>query len=290
MRLSLARAAVLVAVASACAAEIPPAEPASSGEYLTVSGGRLFYETAGSGPTVILLHGGFGDRRMWDDQVAEFARQYRVVRYDHRGFGRSDAPTGPYSAADDLRQLLDHLGADRAHLVGNSLGGSVALDFALLEPGRVDKLVLVASAAEGFPFPTEDSLRVVAVIQAAAEQGIDQAVNLWLEHPMLDVARESPELFARVRQMVMDNGSIWRMGHWPSAGLNPPSAHRLAEIRTPTLMIIGERDTPAMRNVARQTADGIAGARFVTIPGDHLPQMESVAEFNRLVLQFLASK
>jgi pimeloyl-ACP methyl ester carboxylesterase len=284
--------AVLVAFASACAADTPAPTPESevSGEYLNVAGGRLFYETAGAGPTVVLIHGGFGDRRMWDDQFLELARQYRVVRYDHRGFGRSGAPTGPYSAADDLRQLLDHLGADRAHLIGNSLGGNLALDFALLEPDRVGKLVLVASAAEGFPYPAADTMRVVAVLRAASEQGIDQAVDLWLQNPMLDAARESQEIFNRVRQMVADNGSIWRMEQWPSAGLNPPSSQRLAEVRAPTLVIVGERDTPATREFARQTAEGIAGAQFIAIPGDHLPQMESVVEFNRVVLAFLASK
>ena len=282
---------VLLCLSAACATRGAGHPPGPTSGYLDVPGGRLYYEEAGSGPAVVFLHGGFGDRRMWDDQFAPLAREFRVVRYDHRGFGRSSAPTGPYSALDDLRRLLDHLGIERAHLVGNSLGGSRAIEFAIEHPERVGKLVVIASAADGYPIPPENMERVMAVIRAAADEGVPRAVELWLANPMLDAARTDPAVFARVREMVTDNGGIWRMQHWPSGQMRPPAAERLAEVRVPTLLIVGDRDDRLMLETAAKTAEGIPGARLVTLSGtDHLPQMEKPAEVNRLLREFLLGR
>src|SRR5262245_45001564 len=91
----------------------------------------VYYEAAGHGGTVVFLHGGQMDRRMWDEQFELFAKTHRVVRYDLRGFGKSPAPLEPYSHVEDLRALLDHLKIRRATLVGLSLGAAIAVDFAL---------------------------------------------------------------------------------------------------------------------------------------------------------------
>ena len=85
---------------------------------LQLKDGAIYYETMGEGVPVVFLHGGFGDRRMWNDQFAEFAKYYSVVRYDQRGFGKSQKPTAAYSPVSDLEMLLDHLKIDKAHLVG----------------------------------------------------------------------------------------------------------------------------------------------------------------------------
>jgi pimeloyl-ACP methyl ester carboxylesterase len=111
---------------------------------VAVNGGTLYYETRGSGPAVVLLHGGGQDFTMWDSQMEPLAGAFRVTRYDARGHGRSTAPIGPYSMADDLRLVLDHIGADRAHLVGFSMGAGVALDFAVTHEARVLTLALIS--------------------------------------------------------------------------------------------------------------------------------------------------
>ena len=98
----------------------------------------------------MLLHAGVGDRRLWDGQVDALAGQYKVIRPDLRGFGQSPLPGGPFSHVEDVRALLDHLGVERAAVVGNSFGGRVALDFALVHPERTDALVLVAAALTGY--------------------------------------------------------------------------------------------------------------------------------------------
>ena len=105
--------------------------------FLDVPNARLYYEVAGAGPAVVFVHGFTLDTRMWDDQWTVFGERYRVVRYDLRGFGRSEAEPVPYSDLDDLLALLNCLDIERAHLVGLSMGGMVLVHFALTHPRRV---------------------------------------------------------------------------------------------------------------------------------------------------------
>src|SRR5262245_57108437 len=112
--------------------------------FADIPGARLHYEVAGSGEPLVLIHGFTLDMRMWDDQFASLARHFQVVRYDLRGFGKSSMPTTePYTHADDLKALLDCLNIERAHVLGLSMGGSIAINFALNYPAMVDRLVLV---------------------------------------------------------------------------------------------------------------------------------------------------
>lgn len=112
----------------------------------------LYYETRGAGPAVVLIHGGQMDLRIWDEQVQPFARELRVIRYDIRGFGRSAAPSRPYSNTDDLAGLLRELGVEKAAFVGSSLGGAIATDFAIVHPELVEALVLSGPGLGGFNF------------------------------------------------------------------------------------------------------------------------------------------
>jgi pimeloyl-ACP methyl ester carboxylesterase len=128
---------------------------ASDSGRVAVAGGTLYYDVRGSGPPVVLLHAGDSDLTMWEPQVLPLAASFRIIRYDARGHGRSTAPRGPYSTTEDLRLLLLHLGVERPHLVGISMGAGVALDFAATYPERVSKLVLVSTSGPppGVPIP-----------------------------------------------------------------------------------------------------------------------------------------
>lgn len=257
---------------------------------LDVGGGGIFYETLGDGSPVVLIHGGYGDRRMWDGQFRAFGANYRVVRYDHRGFGRSPVPRGPYSPVDDLFHLLDQLNIRRAHLVGNSLGGSLAIDFALKHPERVASLVVVASGPSGLPVPQEAIDRVVAVFKAAEAEGPEKSVELWLTHPMVAVSSRKPSVREHLRVMVRENKGIFLMRQWPSEAMDPPAAKRLKEIIVPTLVVIGGQDTEVNRRTGEEAARQIAGAKKIVMPdADHLPQMVNPSSFNQHVLGFWRS-
>ena len=113
-------------------------------ETLAVPDGHIYYEVQGKGRTVVLLHGGGTDSKMWDEQFTFLARHFRVIRYDQRGWGRSSKPEKPFHPVDDLYRLLRHLKVKRASLVGLSMGSGVALNFALEYPKMLEKLVLVS--------------------------------------------------------------------------------------------------------------------------------------------------
>ena len=118
--------------------------------FADVNGARL-YEVAGAGYPLVLMHASFLDTRMWDSQAEVFARRYTVIRYDARGHGRSAPPSGqPYARSDDLKSLLDFLGVPRACLLGLSMGGAVAVDFALAYPECTSVLILVNAGLGGF--------------------------------------------------------------------------------------------------------------------------------------------
>ena len=279
------RAATLIAALSAaCATSGGRIETGT----LPVAAGELYYEVSGSGEPVVLIHGGFGDRRMWDDQFGSLARDYQVLRYDHRGFGRSPAPDSTYSPVRDLVQLLDGAEMDRAHLVGNSLGGALAITFAILHPERVRSLTVVASGADGFRYPQSDIEAITEVIALMRGGKKEEALTKWLANPMLAVVNTQPAVRQKVERMVRENAGIWTMAAWPQQPLTPSARERLGRIRTPTLVVIGDRDARSVQMFADSTAGMIPGAERVVMKGtDHLPHMERPDDFNRLLHEFL---
>src|SRR5262249_38747454 len=148
--------------------------------FAEINGARLYYEIAGGGHPLTLIHAGITDSRMWDDQFALFAEHFRVLRYDVRGFGQSDMPPGPYTMRDDLRALLQSLGIARTHLVGVSMAGSIAVDFTLDHPEMVATLIPVAAGISGRT-PSDFLRGQWAAIEAAMERdGLDVANELEL--------------------------------------------------------------------------------------------------------------
>jgi 3-oxoadipate enol-lactonase len=244
------------------------------------------------------VHAGVGDRRLWDAQVEPFAERHRVVRLDLRGFGESALPGGPFSYVDDVRALLDHLGIERTAVVGNSFGGRVSLDFALLHPQRTAALVLVDSALSGY----EGSVALDAFDEeeeALLDDGkLDEAVDLnlrtWLDGPERETAPVSPKVRARVAEMQRSSFETLVRAYdglpepGPVAWADPPAATRLAEVSVPTLVVVGKLDQPDFRTISQRLAAEIPGAESAELDAAHLPALERPEEFNRLVLDFLA--
>ena len=255
-----------------------------------VNGTRLYYETTGSGPHVVLLHGGNLDSRMWDDQVPFLAKSFTVTRYDIRPYGRSAVTEKGFSSVDDLAALMDFLAITRASLVGLSLGGRIAIDFALTRPDRVDKLVLMGPGLTGFPFNEKDE--AMQAIVARAQKGDAQgAMELWLQHPMMAPAMARPALAARIRPMAMDNLRLWTNLPVGERVPNPLAIKRLDEIRAPTLVIVGARDVPDIQRIVKLLGAGVRGARTEVVPGAaHMPNMEDPALVNRLLGEFLPAR
>ncbi len=258
--------------------------------FADVNGAHLQYEVVGSGPPLVLIHGHGLDARMWDDQCAPFAAEYRVIRYDRRGFGKS-APVGddPYAHEDDLAALLEHLAITSAAVIGLSSGGAVAVDFALAHPTMTRALIAVDAALGGHRWSEEWSARWSAVRQTARALNADAANEAWLDHPLFAPANEHAAVAARLRQMITEY-SGWHWGNRdPQRGLDPPAAERLRAIAAPTLVVLGERDLPDFHAIAGQVARDVPGAQKIVLPGvGHMANMEAPERFNAAVLDFLA--
>ncbi|HEY6409590.1 MAG TPA: alpha/beta hydrolase, partial [Ktedonobacteraceae bacterium] len=152
-------------------------------EVVAVNGTHLYYERAGSGHPLVLIHGFTLNTQMWDDQFAVFARHYDTIRYDTRGSGQSAVPTEePFTEVDDLRALLDALGVSRTFVLGLSRGGGVAIDFALVYPERTCALVLVDPALGGWNWSEAFSQSMRELEVTAQTQGVDMARQRWLAH------------------------------------------------------------------------------------------------------------
>lgn len=255
-----------------------------------VNGTKLHYEVMGKGRSVVFIHGGLVDSRMWDDQFAEFAKHYKAIRYDLRGFGKSDFPQTPFSHVEDLYALLKFLKVDKASLVGLSLGGMIAIDFALEHAEMADALVLTSSSLSGYQSPRNE--KSVAVYKALEEQGAGRAIEMWLEHPFFATGKNNPVYQRRMRIMLADNFKNWAAEKpisvtWPT----PAAIERLAAINARTLVIVGDEDAPNILAIAETLRTKIKEAQKVTIAGvSHHLNLEKPEEYNRIVLAFLKQK
>jgi len=216
----------------------------------------LAYARAGTGPPLLLLPGLGLDEELWADVAALLAPRFDTIRLQPRGHGRSVRPDGPYVHADDVARAFDGLGIANAHVAGHSQGGAIALDLALAHPARVRSLALVDSGLDGHAWSSawRDAFRA----------------DTW--RTQLFATR--PELAPRVDAML----ARWSRpsGRNRATPLAPRAAARLGKIGVPTLVVVGERDLPDFREIARTLAREIAGARLVTLPDvGHLAPLEA---------------
>lgn len=256
----------------------------------TIHGASIHYERSGEGMPVLLLHAGVADHRMWEPQVGPFSRHFDVVRPDMRGFGRSELPAMRWSPLEDVLGLMDEMHLKPAHVVGCSMGASVAIDFALQHGERVSKLVLVGPGINGIQFGSRYP-ELFADADAAEKSGDHRAMQeadarLWLDGPR----RRAGHIKGPIRELFFDMNSNFDRD-WDSAPIDkvdPPAAERLHEITAPTLVVVGDEDAPPVFDAVELLMEKVPHARKVVIrDAAHLPNLEHPEEFNRVVLDFL---
>ncbi|MDI6856919.1 MAG: alpha/beta fold hydrolase [Dehalococcoidia bacterium] len=256
------------------------------------NGINTYYEEEGSGPAVVLIHGHSANRHLWDGQFAFLPRNgFRAVRYDARGHGRSDAPQSGYTFENyalDLRDLLDHLRIERAHLVGLSMGGGIALTFALDNPRRAASLALISSCLPGYAYSPEYEEDIERLRDAVRREGPAAFEKHWLEHPMFAPIRRSPERFDSLRRIVTGYSAADYLDEteYPLPERRP--SDRLHEIAAPTLVMAGALDLPDFLLIAEILAANIPGAHRLIVPdaGDVL-SLEAPDALNEALLSFL---
>ena len=264
--------------------------------HLDVNGASLYYETDGhiSAPALLLIHAGVATLRMWDPQVAALAAAHIVVRFDTRGFGETETEDVTFSNRQDALDLLDHLGIQRATIIGCSRGGSIAIDLAVEHPDRVAGLVTIGSGPSGFPelelTTREDALfdELDALHEAKAwDQLARREVELWVFGPTREPEDLDPDFVATAYELNAVNARHADENPIPDP-LEPPAYDRLIDIAVPALVTVGDHDVSpvlAQYEYLLSTIPGADGCRFPD--SAHLPSVEQHAEFTRILIDWL---
>ena len=229
---------------------------------------RLWVEdTGGGGTPVVLLHPGIADSRVWD-RMLPLLGAHRVVRFDRRGFGQSPRATEAFVPMEDLLAVLDHLGAERAHLVGNSMGGEISLATAVTHPDRVASLTVLCPGIGGYPWPDPkpEEAELYARWGAAREAGdLDTLSRIGLDEWCRSGA---DDYLAEQMRATMETD----LAHDGLEQDDPPQWDALPDLTVPATVIAGELDPWESLQASLDLAERIPDAALVRLPVDHLPQ------------------
>lgn len=261
---------------------------------IPVDGGSLHGIEQGNGLPVVFLHAGVCDHRMWLSQFEALDENIHAIAYDRRGFGKTQSENVEFSELDDLSIVLDHFGIRAAVLVGCSMGGALAIDYALAYPDRVAGLVLVGSALTGAPdfeLPEEMS-PVLQAADVAREMGDPDMLNSVQAHHWLDgPLQQSGRVGGEIRQLFYDMNMIaLRAPELEKEIVPPPAYDKLSSITLPALLICGNFDSPDILEIHQVLEDELPNAVSIMIEGTaHLPNFERPDLFNPFLSQFLGS-
>ena len=253
------------------------------------SRGAVFCEVAGHGPPLVLTHDALLHRESWDAQFESLSGSYRVVRWDRRGYGRSDEPSAPYASDDDLARVIASLTEPPAVLMGCSNGGLLSLQCALKHPELVAALVLVGPVVSGLSFSehltSRGGHRPGGVLTTAEEIEYWSSTDPWLTAPANTGARD------RLRALLMANPNNLRPKEHLERAFDSPVLTRLGHIAVPTFIVAGEHDIADVHAHCGAVEAGIPGARRLVLRSSgHLPHFEVPGEFDTAVLGFLTAQ
>ena len=275
-----------ITVVVLCSGKCQSREINTDSGFIEVDGGRLYYEMAGNGEYIVLLHDGIVDREIWNEQFPALSKYYRVVRYDRRTYGKSTDPQAAYSDIEDLNQLFIQLDIDKAIVFGMSSGGGCAIDFTLEYPGKVNALVLVGAVVGGFGYTSHMTDRGGNLVSPAVLSDPQKLTKYFIWEDPYEIFSGNIEAKEKVAK-IMENSM-----HKPSGNFRRPpdrvAARFLSEIKVPSLVLTGEYDIPDVHAHAGVIAFGIPGARReVIMKSGHLIPIEQPEAFNESTFRFL---
>ena len=266
----------------------------STSRFADVGGFRLHYNEIGSGPAVVMLHGGGPGASGWSNfqrNIGAFADHHRTLLVDMPQFGQSDSvvvnePRSQHSARA-ICTLLDKLGIEKASLVGNSMGGGASINFAIDYPNRIDKLVVMGSSGAGqsifSPMPTEGIKILNQVFDNPTTEGMRRLIQVMV----YDSSFVTDELLQDRLQAALNPGHL--EARKKSVNSQRDFSHDLGNIKAPTLIIWGKDDRTVPLDTGLRLLAAVPGSRMhIFGQCGHWAQLEHADEFNRLVLDFLA--
>jgi pimeloyl-ACP methyl ester carboxylesterase len=259
---------------------------------LDVGGATLEGYETGEGSPVVFLHAGVCDKRMWESQMAAVAEDgFHAIAYDRRGYGETTSPDETFSHLDDLEAVLDALDIHAAVIVGCSMGGGLAVDFALKNPGRVIGLVLIGTSITGAPWEAtavEQALEMAE--EDAYERGDLDMLNKVQAHEWLDGPRApNGRVGGEVRELFLDMNAIaLRKPALTQEERSPPAYRRVSEVNAPTLLMVGDQDFTYLVERHDHLSEEMPNAFAVVLEGvAHIPTIERPDLVNPLLLEFL---
>jgi pimeloyl-ACP methyl ester carboxylesterase len=260
---------------------------------ISVPGGELHAETTGSGPAVVLLHSGTMNLSMWDELVQPLLEAgHQVVRYDERSHGRSSTAITDYHPDDDLEAVLTALDLPAAALIGCSMGGATAMDFALTRPERVTAVALIGGGISPptfeDPFVLAQHAEQAAAIEAKdAERYVAALLRLGVDGPHRSPEQVDPALRERCRQLAMATVAA----HHQATGVQlwRDAMSNLEKITAPVLIVIGELELADLHRIADEAQRRLPDVRRLTLPGvGHLAHLEAPDAVAAAVVSHLA--
>jgi 3-oxoadipate enol-lactonase len=259
---------------------------------IPVPGGQVWSDdSGGDGLPLVLLHPGVGDSRFWDLIRPGLTADYRVIRYDARGFGKSPAPAEPFTLFGDLLTVLGHYRLDRVAVVGCSQGGGTGLSLAVEQPARLSALVLLCPGIPGYPWEDEPGLdeeeedaEYERLFGTADVDGLaDWMARIWGagDGGVTPAVRE--QLISAARASLVNDGPDGRQQK------DPPAWDRLESISAPSALVVGDADYPPLVANNKRAADRIPGCELTVVPGmDHLPALRQPALVTNVIRRTLA--
>ena len=252
----------------------------------------MYYEVEGEGEPVLFIHAGVANLRMWDQQAVALGGRYRVIRFDTRGYGRTESDHVEFSNRADAAAVLDEVGEASAHVVGLSRGGHIALDFALEHPTRTRSLTVAAGGVGGYESPAASTVDWDEVEAWEEAKDWDRLTEFetayWVDGPDQPPDRVAPEIRAMVKDWIASNYRADKEAAIPQP-LDPPAEARLDDLHAPLLVIVGGLDDPETNDAMRHLATRVSGARLETFPTAHMVNLEQPERFNAVLGEFLDS-
>jgi pimeloyl-ACP methyl ester carboxylesterase len=262
--------------------------------FATINNARIYYEIAGERDPFVMIHAGVADSRQWNNEFGYFEDRFQVLRYDMRGYGNSEPVEGDYNNLDDLVALLNYLHIDLpCILMGCSMGGGLAMDFALSYPARVKALIMVGSGPTGLDLNVPEPAKFEAWDKAYDAGDLDLAAELGTQIWFDGMGRTPEQVDPLMRRLTYDMGRMALSHEAKKLGKRLPNAEvsgaaRLNQLKAPLLVIVGEHDIPYILAAADYMVEKIPSARKVTIKdAAHLANMDHPEEFKQIISEFL---
>lgn len=269
----------------------------SQSGFVSIDNAKLYYEVAGAGTPLVMVHAGVADSRQWNNEFTYFSQSNQVIRYDMRGYGKSEPVDGEFSHMSDLVSLLDTLGVHEPIVImGCSMGGGLAMDFALSHPSRVQALVMVDSAPSGLELDVPTPAKFSEAEKAFESGDLDLLAEIETQIWFDGMGRTPEQVNDTMRKLLYEMNRLALSHEVKGLGKRLPNTEtpafdRLERLGMPVLIIVGSHDTPYILAAADYMKEKIKSADKITIEdAAHLPNMDQPQEFQNIVEQFLSSR